>query len=49
MKTLPKERHYETLSYLPPLTDQQVSRQIEYMLEQGYIPGIEFEKDPSPE
>ena len=49
MKTLPKERRYETLSYLPPLTDQQISRQIEYMLEQGYIPGIECEKDPTPE
>ena len=49
MKTLPKERRYETLSYLPPLTDQQIVRQIEYMLEQGYIPGIEFEKDPTPE
>ena len=49
MKTLPKERRYETLSYLPPLTDQQIVRQIEFMLEQGYIPGIEFEKDPTPE
>ena len=42
MKTLPKERRYETLSYLPPLTDQQISKQIQYMLDQGYIPGIEF-------
>ena len=49
MKTLPKEPRYETLSYLPPLTDQQITRQIEYMLENGYIPGVEFEKDPTPE
>jgi ribulose-bisphosphate carboxylase small chain len=42
MKTLPKERRYETLSYLPPLTDQQIAKQIEYMLSQGYIPGVEF-------
>lgn len=48
MKTLPKERRYETLSYLPPLSDQQVARQIEYMLEQGYIPAVEFEQDPKP-
>ncbi len=48
MKTLPKERHYETLSYLPPLTDQQIVRQIEYMLEQGYIPAVEFEENPQP-
>lgn len=49
MKTLPKERRYETLSYLPPLTDQQIAKQIDYMLEQGFIPGVEFEKDPLPE
>lgn len=48
MKTLPKERRYETLSYLPPLTDQQIVKQIEYMLEQGYIPGVEFEENPKP-
>ena len=48
MKTLPKERRYETLSFLPPLTDQQISRQIEYMLEQGYIPAVEFEENPQP-
>lgn len=48
MKTLPKERRYETLSYLPPLTDQQIVLQIEYMLTQGFIPAVEFEEDPSP-
>ena len=49
MKTLPKERRYETLSYLPPLTDQQIAKQIEYMLDQGYIPAVEFEENPTPE
>ncbi len=48
MQTLPKERHYETLSYLPPMTDQQILKQIQYLLAQGYIPAIEFEKDPTP-
>lgn len=48
MKTLPKERRYETLSYLPPLSDQQINLQIQYMLDQGFIPAIEFEEDPSP-
>ncbi len=48
MKTLPKERRYETFSYLPPLTDQQIAKQIDFMIDQGYIPGIEFEKDPDP-
>jgi ribulose-bisphosphate carboxylase small chain len=36
MKTLPKERRYETLSYLPPLTDAQIERQIAYILKMGY-------------
>jgi ribulose-bisphosphate carboxylase small chain len=49
MKTLPKETRYETLSYLPPLTDQQIMKQIEYMLDQGYIPAVEFEKNPTPQ
>ncbi|NJL83361.1 MAG: ribulose bisphosphate carboxylase small subunit [Chloroflexaceae bacterium] len=48
MKTLPKERRFETLSYLPPLTDQQIVKQIEYMIDQGYIPAIEFQEDPKP-
>ncbi|MGP0128283.1 MAG: ribulose bisphosphate carboxylase small subunit [cyanobacterium endosymbiont of Rhopalodia musculus] len=46
MKTLPKERRYETLSYLPPLTDQQVAKQIENMLDQEFIPGVKFEENP---
>lgn len=49
MKTLPIERRYETLSYLPALSDQQIVRQIQYMLEQGYIPGVEFSEDSSAE
>jgi ribulose-bisphosphate carboxylase small chain len=49
MKTLPKERRYETFSYLPPLTDAQIARQIEYSLEQGFHPCIEFEENPTPE
>lgn len=49
MKTLPKELRYETLSYLPPLTDQQIAKQIDYMLDQGYIPAVEFEESPTPD
>jgi ribulose-bisphosphate carboxylase small chain len=48
MKTLPIERHYETFSYLPPLNDQQIARQIQYTLDQGYYPCIEFTEDPNP-
>jgi ribulose-bisphosphate carboxylase small chain len=49
MKTLPKERRYETFSYLPPLTDAQIARQIQYTLDQGYFPCIEFNDDSAAE
>jgi ribulose-bisphosphate carboxylase small chain len=49
MKTLPKERRYETFSYLPPLSDQQIAKQIQYMIDQGYIPGVEFNENSDPE
>ncbi len=49
MKTLPKERRYETLSYLPPLTDTQIVKQVQYILDQGYIPGVEFSESSAPE
>ena len=49
MKTLPKERRYETLSYLPPLTDAQIAKQLQYILDQGYIPGVEFNETSDPE
>jgi ribulose-bisphosphate carboxylase small chain len=42
MQTLPKKKYFETLSYLPPLTDMEISRQIQYALDKGYIPGVEF-------
>lgn len=49
MRTLPIERRYETLSYLPPLTDAQITKQIQYMIEQGFHPAIEFSADSAPE
>ena len=48
MQTLPKERRYETLSYLPPLSDAQIAKQIQYILDQGYIPAIEFNENSEP-
>jgi ribulose-bisphosphate carboxylase small chain len=48
MQTLPKERRYETLSYLPPLSDAQIAKQIQYILNQGYIPAIEFNETSDP-
>jgi ribulose-bisphosphate carboxylase small chain len=48
MKTLPKERRFETFSYLPPLTDAQIARQIQYTLDQGFIPAVEFSDSSEP-
>ncbi len=49
MQTLPKERRYETLSYLPALSDAQIAKQVQYILDQGYIAGVEFSEDSAPE
>jgi ribulose-bisphosphate carboxylase small chain len=48
MQTLPKERRYETLSYLPPMSDVQISKQIQYILDQGFFPCIEFNETADP-
>jgi ribulose-bisphosphate carboxylase small chain len=48
MQTLPKERRYETLSYLPPLSDAQINKQVQYILDKGYIPAIEFNESSDP-
>ena len=48
MKTLPKERRYETLSYLPPLSDAQIAKQIQYVLDNGYFPAVEFNENSEP-
>lgn len=48
MRTLPKERRFETLSYLPPLTDAQIAKQIQYILDKGFIPAVEFDETSDP-
>jgi ribulose-bisphosphate carboxylase small chain len=35
-------------SFLPDLTDEQVSKQVEYCLEKGWAVGIEYTDDPHP-
>lgn len=35
-------------SYLPDLTDAQITKQIEYALRQGYAIGVEYTDDPHP-
>ena len=48
MQTLPKERRYENLSYLPPLTDAQIAKQLQYILDNGFFPAVEFNEDSEP-
>jgi ribulose-bisphosphate carboxylase small chain len=37
-----------TFSYLPDLSDEQIARQVEYALEQGWAVSLEFTDDPHP-
>eukprot|EP00270_Netrium_digitus_P018956 TRINITY_DN731_c0_g2_i6.p1 TRINITY_DN731_c0_g2~~TRINITY_DN731_c0_g2_i6.p1 ORF type:complete len:174 (+),score=20.87 TRINITY_DN731_c0_g2_i6:165-686(+) len=34
---------FETLSYLPPLSDTAIAKEIEYMISKGWIPCLEFD------
>ncbi|KAL8120881.1 hypothetical protein AgCh_017891 [Apium graveolens] len=36
-------KKFETLSYLPPLTDDSIARKIDYMMKKGWIPCLEFD------
>ncbi|KAG6386027.1 hypothetical protein SASPL_154912 [Salvia splendens] len=48
MKVWPTEglKKYETLSYLPPLTREQLLKQVDFLIRSGLIPCLEFELDP---
>nr|AFK34410.1 unknown [Lotus japonicus] len=37
-------RKFETLSYLPPLTDESIAKEVDYMLKKGWIPCLEFDE-----
>ncbi len=37
----PASRKFETFSYLPPMSSEQIRRQIEYIVARGWNPGIE--------
>ncbi|KAL7141707.1 hypothetical protein ABFS83_08G071400 [Erythranthe nasuta] len=45
MKVWPtvNNKKYETLSYLPPLTDEELAKEVDYLLREKLIPCIEFE------
>ena len=33
---------FETFSYLPPLNDEQIARQVDYIVNNGWTPCLEF-------
>ncbi|MCH90932.1 ribulose bisphosphate carboxylase small chain 3A, partial [Trifolium medium] len=37
------KKKFETLSYLPPLTEEQLLKEIEYLIRKGWVPCVEFE------
>ena len=39
----------ETFSYLPSLTREQIERQVAYMLENGWMPAVEYQERVDPE
>ncbi len=39
----------ETFSFLPPLTPNEIAKQVQYILNQGWSAGIEYSTDISPE
>lgn len=37
------KKKFETLSYLPDLTEEQLGKEVDYLLRSGWIPCLEFE------
>jgi len=37
-----------TFSYLPDLTDEQISKQVQYCIDNGWAVNLEFSDDPHP-
>ena len=40
-------KKFETLSYLPPLTTEQLAKEVDYLLRSGWVPCLEFELEVS--
>ena len=39
----------ETFSYLPPCSDDEIKAQVKFVIDNGWIPGIEYTEEPGPE
>jgi ribulose-bisphosphate carboxylase small chain len=37
------KKKFETLSYLPPLTSEQLAKEVDYLIRKGWVPCLEFE------
>lgn len=37
-----------TFAFLPPLTDEEIRKQMQWILDQGYVVSVEYTDDPSP-
>jgi len=35
-------KYFETFSYLPPLSDDEIAKQVDYIVNNGFIPTLEF-------
>ncbi|CAN1240988.1 Ribulose bisphosphate carboxylase small subunit, chloroplastic [Linum perenne] len=40
-------KKYETLSYLPPLSEESLAKEVDYLLRMGWVPCLEFELEVS--
>uniref|UniRef100_A0A0E0CFR8 Ribulose bisphosphate carboxylase small subunit, chloroplastic n=1 Tax=Oryza meridionalis TaxID=40149 RepID=A0A0E0CFR8_9ORYZ len=38
-------RRYEAMSYLPPLSAESISKEIEFIMSKGWVPCLEFDKE----
>ncbi|CAK9137951.1 unnamed protein product [Ilex paraguariensis] len=36
-------KKFETLSYLPPLSEESIAKEVDYMMKKGWIPCLEFD------
>ncbi|KMZ72699.1 Ribulose bisphosphate carboxylase small chain, chloroplastic [Zostera marina] len=47
MEVWPPEglKKFETFSYLPPFTDEQLIKEVDYLIRNGWVPCIEFAKE----
>ncbi|KAF0935660.1 hypothetical protein E2562_035107 [Oryza meyeriana var. granulata] len=38
-------RRYEAMSYLPPLSEESIAKEVEFIMSKGWVPCLEFDKE----